>query len=505
MVKMYGPIQAIYLPKIPYYTYDIIVYPCEGINALKGKRFMFFRGQKCEVNWLEETLERHYHSIEIAESLLQPPNTESPHHIFNSLNDKCLQLILSQVGILDLVLLACTCTRLRRLAVEAYKSKFQSIDFSPTMANWTLQRIEIFLKFFGQYCEKFDLSFFTTPDPIYKMIVENCTALTELTYTTKERDPAYKLNRSIFSKLKRLHFYSTGTLGMKVIKYDRDEVFDDDSPLEMLSVNNCPFLLPVKHFPRLVEVNMDALYTGGMDHNFNHVGFFVNNPQIEHFRLICGNKNYLMDPIGLMKNLKELTYVSQYFGEDHIGDDPDIKNFEKLKQLKKLYFISDAYGTENVLFALAKANAQLESLTVAADSMIEATFYEIISFKQLKHLQILLCFTTQNVKIDRAKLYRLFDELPQLEHISIEPAVIKLPNILIALRSARQLRSATFAILANYHFMIDNERYLSAVEELSTLAMERSVRVKIDVIFLDEVNYGKLIILLYQICSKWLL
>lgn len=412
--------------------------------------------------------------------LLPPPDVDSPQNILNSLNDDCLRVILENCDISSLVEIAFTCTRFPEMAKVVYRHKFRKTKHIIELQTWSLQKIEQYLQIFGDECEYFDLTLFDTPDAILGMIIKHCTNLKGLLYYTKELPVAYEIKK-IFSKLQRLH-------ASQVDRFNLTKVFKEEPLLEMLHLEECGVLLPQQNFPNLVDVKMASC---SILNGNSYEWFFLRNPQILRLEMFNIYDAECLAVIKFMCNLEELTMIS--FGVDFYTNSSEefVQHFVALTKLKKLSFMHDEKTILPFLSILKAIDAPLESLTIQKNLEGPAAVDKICQFKTLKVLQFVeftprWCFEDITV----IELLNLIQELPQLEKIYVLSTELTLTDILSALENKHHLCAVNFTVWAARLLLENNQN--AVIERISRIAINRNVRIKLEIIYENEMVSVKL-------------
>lgn len=190
--------------------------------------------------------------------------------------------------------------------------------------------------------------------------------------------------------------------------------------------------------------------------------------------------DYLMDAIQHLIELRALTYM---FNEDHHNEEPT--TFTYFKHLKKLETLRVQISTGaicNILSALHRANAPLTSLTMTYNAsnkqIIDTICDNYCKFISKLHFKYDRASHHEDYihNIDGEDLQKIINHLPQLTDIGCESDDIKVADILQALQTSNELRTAYFKI-----DVFDFEREYSNIRSISELARCRMMNVTIEI------------------------
>lgn len=385
-------------------------------------------------------------------------------HTLLTLNDDCLiELFTYFTFIDDLLAAASTCKRLLGIAQQVFHSKFKKpYNFDPT-TNWPKTKIHRYLQYFSEYFVELDASTLYHSGALIS-IAKSCANLKIYRCNDSGRIASHQL-KSSFSKLVQLENYLGEFNGM--------QLFEENSPLQKLSLIDCNVILPEQHFPHLQHVKLQSVTVC----EANVAKFFSLNTQLTRLEL-CKNQNNCRlqeHAIHHLKRLEELTYNVERWSHTFDG-------FDNLTKLKKLSLIADpksmnrSYSNimRRILYALRRANAPLEFIMMDDFSDFGGLVNTISQFRSVKEL-VLHKKTNAGKRIEE-RLPLLMAGMPQLEHITCHTTDLTLGAILIGLKNSQNLRSAFFSITlkCNYH--------MTDLEPILAIARRRNIRVELKIL-----------------------
>lgn len=320
--------------------------------------------------------------------LNEAPAQDSPKHILNVLNDKCIQAIFSQLisNLHDFLNASLVCTRFQENAEIFYSDSGNeklSISFpywpSPHPGCLYFDRAHSFLHLFGPYIESIFLNYsrdekyyhdenYTndrkTIDDAFNSIADYCgDTLTELTAHVGYINLNTKYQ---FNALKRLSL-ATGFV------YD----LANFPELKLLEVRCSKVMRPdqfARAFPKLERVTFSAA-DGLNDDAF--IAFQTHNPQLKEFWLHCPDPNLpITSAIGRgiadrMPNLTLFTLICNKEESSMNNLTTDIVSLGELKKLRKLRIQCKRtkFSAKILIDSFAENNVPIESLQMdGADS-----------------------------------------------------------------------------------------------------------------------------------------
>lgn len=407
---------------------------------------------------------------------------DSSPNILEYLNDDCLYEIMKQkcIDINDLMEMAATCERLEYIAQQVFCNKFRNKDHFEEMKLWTLDRLAMFLRLFGQFCRTIAIDWeqmksFTDINRVLHLITKYCKSLVSLKLF---REDATEYLSFVSSTRSRTELK---TVEMpKVVDFSRLK-FYPDLPLEVLKLHNCQVEIPEQHFSQLKVVVLCRVWL----RQENVDQFFKLNPQIVRMKYAPDvlNLQSLGDAIKHLVNLEVLTYLTGKAACGYFHSDTDNTCFEQLKKLRWLRIETSDRDTCNILNALHRISAPLGSLNVVLfhrtiEVSVNMLINTICQFKLLKELMIMHFRSGMANDFQGQHLIQLIDNLPLLEHISCSSSNINFRDISDMLEQPNQLQSAFFKI-APRGPLTD----LPTIESIATRAKNRKIRTEIVILY----------------------
>lgn len=385
---------------------------------------------------------------------------------FESLDNDCVREILARddIDIAGLVEIASTCTRFQELAQQIFPFKFAQINHWENMENWPLEKVERYLRYFGENCYTFDVSFTANPDTVLRLLKLHCKNLVHLRCTGYDHIGFIEL-KQLFSKLVQYE----QSFGLFVALC----VFGKNSPLEKLALNNCTVYFPEQRMPNLRHIKLNSVSLNKENCN----KFLQLNPQIRRLELYDPCSTININIIAQLENLEEFLY----FTDLHI-----IKNsqslfacFGFLTKLKKFQLRASNSCMFHILDGLQFANAPLESLSLESNELHLSIVQKICENKNIKQLKLR---ATSTVRVfEQQKLSDIVMNMPQLEHIHCD--TIKIEDVYGVLRDSTHLNSAFFVVrLPN----LDRD-YSAIIWNISQTSKSRNIRVDIEILSYENV------------------
>lgn len=371
ILKSYGPIYDIRrstddLTGQKYFRYVILFGRSEPIDAITNKKELAINGQIYPVKWAKwPCLWYDGNNLSpgaVANELKVVPDIDSPQHILSALNDDCLRSILLQdtVGIDELFNIARTCTRLKRLAIDVYSSKYRN-NYGVKITNcWPLQKIECFFKIFGTLCDRLwiyhEPLIYVSTDPMWEIMAQHCTVLVDVKVSGAALPNSAKC-KALFSKLKILRVNMSRKCSLRAL-------FDEDSQLEVLQLCECSITIPRQQFPNLFEVIINRCDYRYDTYN-SLIIFFQLNAQLLHLNLSLNQFDssfQLPDVIQNLVNLKKLRWlwIHDYDKRMNASLLRNLDHFARLSSLRKLIIPNDA-STREIITAV---NPNIESISL---------------------------------------------------------------------------------------------------------------------------------------------
>lgn len=151
------------------------------------------------------------------DTLLQPPDEESPKNIYNALNDDCLREVFKKLHLLDLSSVADVCVRFNGIAKEIFRSKSKDemfnlknlnrrVDMRVRSVKPTLPQIDDFLRNFGSSITSIK-EYSKYSDIIMPLVNKYCVKLEEIKMYGHTNDQTLIELISLFARLKKLKVF----------------------------------------------------------------------------------------------------------------------------------------------------------------------------------------------------------------------------------------------------------------------------------------------------------
>lgn len=378
-----------------------------------------------------------------------------------SLNDDCLYEILSQncIEVKDLLEVASTCKDLQRIARKIFERSKQ-INHMEEMKNLPLQKIQAYLRHFGEFVKAIDLSVFKKPINVLHMALKCCS---DLTNVCSKRMPGhadfktYHVSQisAACSRLEQLKY--------RDIKFTGNILFDSSSKVEKLLLSCLAISLPVVQFPQLHELALTSITY----HNLN--AFLEQNDQLQRLHL---NDVYLDRCFG--GALQNLISLAEFSYTDNLTYPifPETCCFDNMKALRQLNLKASAQHIFEILKKVNKAKVPLDSLLVEYRSFHDGITEQICRLKKIEKLVLNLDKTYKSPNC--YGLMQIIKYVPKLKHFYCASSTIEPENIRIAFEHPNQLQSATFRL-----DFLNFERNQSDIEAISTIASNQNIHTSI--------------------------
>lgn len=388
----------------------------------------------------------------------------SPQNILSILNDDCFIGIIKQdcIGINDLIEIASTCKRLQSIAREVFRIKFKKIDHSDEVEKWPIQQTAVYLRHFGELIDTFDTAPLHNRNTVLKLVMKYCKNITNLRCIASEYFDSTSL-RGLCAHLKTLEYGGEGFKGA--------EIFEENAPLEQLSLFTCGVQLPVIQLPHLKQV--DLVRT---NRNNTRI-FFRLNPQILRLnvRHVSLNSDIALE---YLVNLEELSFLD-------IEPGRTLQGFRNLNRLKKLCLGHRIDCVLEALITLHRIKAPLESLTVYHSAIInEAITNRICQFETMKYLRLKRSGTFPGPSSEH--LIRILKSLPLLKTLICDQMRLNPSKAhKILLECSDELQSARFRL-----HICDNAEDFMIVADMSSLARDKNINIIVDMfLYSRSVSY----------------
>lgn len=368
-------------------------------------------------------------SNEKCDKLLESPAQNAPDHMLNALNDECFFEIfmVSQLTALDLFEIANVCTRFRRIAKQAFGTKFKTIgDFYQTIIPQPLWRIEQFFAIFGSSITVLDcVPSFEPIDTICGIIFKHCPNIRELKCSIQEQQTIDDREFcSLVGRLKTLHldFYRSKR-SFEMNPMNLAQLLHATESIEALSLNGhtCRLIPVLKKLHKLVTFK---LFCAPYLPKFENESFFTHNSQIQKLSFI--NVFFRFDISTIFASLSnitdlELTYVTGTL------NCKDYSCFGQLKCLRTLSLCNeiDQNMIKWILNAIALHKVPIESLIVRGvhnyDEDIVGAIGKIRTIKRLEIADVhkdcqLMCIAQELLDIEEIDICS-YSDAPVLKGI----------------------------------------------------------------------------------------
>lgn len=199
--QQYGPVERFH--SCNPHEMDVTLWRTGKSDQLKHQTEIDIEGSNCTIEWLRDEaicIER----VRVAESLLSPPDQQSPNNIVNMLNDDCLRTIFesNHLSLDDLCAIGSVCVRFNEIVKQVFAAKHKNEDDCQALMTKTLWKIEEYFRIARN--ETVVGWHFDDPASIIGMIMENCTNLKKLYWLHLEQSTLNEM-RSLFDQLTYLY------------------------------------------------------------------------------------------------------------------------------------------------------------------------------------------------------------------------------------------------------------------------------------------------------------
>lgn len=421
-----------------------------------------------------------------SQSVVQLVVMESSQRTLTWLIDDCLYdiFISANIDICDLVEIASTCKRFRKIARQVFEAKFKRADYFSRMHTWSMEKIISFFMCFGEFCEMFDTRHIRCPvSTLLHLLAKYCTNLVHLRWCAVNKYGSiaqtidYRQLEKVCSQLVQYDYFGGTSEGLRL--------FDENSPLKTLQLYYFPngAQLPELHLPQLRHVKL-AEFPIVKSNNF----FMLNN-QITRLELrdIRSCHNGLEDAIGHLVHLEELTYT-EYNRPHYFSTYAGFKNLTKLRQLQ---IHAPITSTVRILNAMHAANVPLESLILANLNINIEIIDAICQYQSIKQMRVCDGVYLGSRKLSyRQNLVQLVTTMPELKHFYCESGALEVDDMCNILGHSNQLESARFVIAT----CPNCEKKYSNVGSIPAVAKTRNIRIDIAILSDHPRHTGELVI-----------
>lgn len=364
------------------------------------------------------------------------PAQESPKHIFNVLNDDCIQEIMRRLSdARDFLNAAKTCQQFQMNSLQCCSASFKRLSLS-TENRPTALSVELtsnFLKIFGHLVRALEIIHDFDEDTL-NMIVNYCGKnLIALDIVGKE---STTVNLNVLSKFKALEFIQISSISLNNV-----ELPPNLCCIFLIDVKvNDDLQFVVRSFPNLKSVFFQDMV------NLSEsviIAFIEFNPQLENLmfrncqKLTSSALNEIIEGLPNLTRLRsdiDITTITQY--------NELVMNLSQLRELKSLdiSFASHLSFPANILFDSLAANIPtIQSLWIFGLRVEEASA-GLLALRQLEELSF-TTFQSNHISIDDL-IIQIINGLPILRYICFDCNTIsisEIANILQHTKSVTQL------------------------------------------------------------------
>lgn len=444
----------------------IICFAATGeIKRLRNFRRTKIGNHRVQIKWLGHNYTENM-SNRVADTLLNPPDQDSPLNILNALNDDCLFQIFeaNALEMSDLAAIGSVCERFNRIIKRIYQRKYSTTTNDDRRFGMLFQYYDHF-HCFGSTITALNLTRLHHQPVALGMVAEHCKNLVSFTCDVRDKSTFSDL-RKLSARLKELHLYFHLD---RVASRDLDRILGEHSSLELLDLhsNNAPVRLPTVMLPHLIDFQMCRII-------LTSVGdFFLKNKHLKKLKIhdaLISFKDSDESFIGL-SNLQEFSCIF----------------YEELFELRRKYRreFNGRGHAHGILQKLINCNAPLEKLVVKNPLRMDLALFEICIIRNIKYLDVTLDFGNAG---NLVRLRNIFERLDNLKVVRIESEDLTIGNMLEALRASNEkLTMARFQIFISESKILGhglknrkNDDNLIALAEFAD-----SRNMEIDVVFKD--------------------
>lgn len=377
------------------------------------------------------------------------------------LDDDCVREILArdEIDVEEMLEIASTCARFQQLAQQIFPLKFVQINHWDKMENWPLEKVERYLRYFGENYSTFDVNFTPKPDAVLRLLKLHCKNLVNLRCSGYGHIAFIELEQ-LFSRLVQYE----QSFGLFVAL----RLFGKKSPLEKLALNNCTVYFPERCMPKLQHIKLNAVQ---LKHE-NSKKFFQLNPQIIRLEVYDPCSTINLNNIAQLENLEEFLYFTDL--RTNKNTHQALACFRSLIKLRKLQLRASNNCILQILEGLLLGDAPLESLSLEFIELHISIIQKICKNKSIKQLQLRVSSTAR--PFEQCKLMEIVSNMPQLEHIHCD--TIKIEDVHGVLRDSKNIHSALFIVrLPN----LDRD-YSTIISDISQISRARNILVDIEIL-----------------------
>lgn len=391
------------------------------------------------LHWMYD--DRSIESLCTLPALLPPAHQQPPQNTLDVLNDDCLREIFLQLTEFDRCEVALVCQRFAVVVMSAIPKHFKITNLNCT----PLWKVERYCRIFGAKIRMVDMSTYGKAAILLVFLSKYCKNLIELSGTICCKNAMDELV-ALLPRLRRLNLLHKGSC---------DLVFQANAQIESIRVETVDHL-PSIHLPNLRDLEIDVSVTQPP----SIPNFFALNQQIERL-VLC---NMLHQSISILLNSLPDLKVFQASGVRLSSE--DAAAFGQMKRLQSLHlFAAGKMGhISEMLRALVENDVRLKRLSLVTKlPLCHLDIGYIIRMKYLEYLKV--------HRLNDVELVRLLDNCRSLKEIKIKSSVITLRGIREALKLAKCMKKARFAIFVDRdhsQMIVNQSEEIDAIAELRT-------------------------------------
>lgn len=402
---------------------------------------------------------RHKSYRRVSTFITAPPSENSPQHILNALDDKCIQLVLTYLigDIRDFYNAAQVCRKFQENAKNCYPSIYKNFSVRDSDHHLPINQVKCFLSIFGHLIQSISwaVNFNNAYESeIFDAITEFCGKNLQTLNVRRHNLDFCEVSK--FKLLDELYLFDSN-----IDNFELPPTLKKLALTAGTNVNGTSWLSETH--PNLIEVRF---VTFKLLNDQIVIEFQTMNPQLEIFVCTnCDTTTSILQGIATREpNLIELKFGASIIGCDKIAVErkfeEDIKHLSGLKRLKCLDYPSYPHPMASSLIVdvLADNDIPIEELNIDGENPhIVKSVAKLASLKKLK-----LCHFTCEMVMD------LVMKVPNLIDLTImTSAPFSLNGLKQILEQANNLEKL---FISNKNMLLDSD---SLMESILNLARDR--------------------------------
>lgn len=310
---------------------------------------------------------------------LNNSQANEPLNSLMRLNDDCLRHVLNYLDEKDLCCFTDVCTRMRPIAVQAFRRRckekcVEHPDFDERIFRRIMYKFGHLIPSYHVYGYLWQF-----PQEHLRTLFKYCTSLNHLALNHLKVD--CNMLKFLFERLKGLHF--------SFCEFDNaSTLLTNNSNLEILRISypkesNIVFI--ANEFPNLVEFE---LFPCNLQYFASFQQFLTQNPQLRRLKISVFNARYFRAIAERARNLEELEINCEIEARTE-----DLLSFKRLTKLKKLVLsgpllLMQAIMVTDLITAFLRSNMALEHLDLGFCHINSTDIKTIVKLKTLKILHL---------------------------------------------------------------------------------------------------------------------